>query len=90
MSPALPVVSGQETVAALKKIGFTEIGQRGSHVPLEHRNRVVHIVWPKVHRVVAPPSKVLPQSAARTNSLDVVTTSTVGSVRWVTSDLPDP
>lgn len=42
MSPALPVVSGQETVTALKKIGFAEIGQRGSHVKLRsQRGRTV-------------------------------------------------
>jgi predicted RNA binding protein YcfA (HicA-like mRNA interferase family) len=34
VSPALPVVSGQETVTALEKIGFAQVGQRGSHVKL--------------------------------------------------------
>ena len=34
MSPALPVVSGQETVAALSKAGFVLVGQRGDHVKL--------------------------------------------------------
>ncbi|PIP16468.1 MAG: hypothetical protein COX46_01990 [bacterium (Candidatus Ratteibacteria) CG23_combo_of_CG06-09_8_20_14_all_48_7] len=28
-------VSGQETIAALKRLGFTEIRQRGSHVILK-------------------------------------------------------
>ena len=32
MSPALPDVSGQETVTSLKKVGFELVGQRGSHV----------------------------------------------------------
>ena len=51
MSPALPVVSGQETVAALKKIGFTEIGQRGSHVKL--RNQRGRTVIVPIHRELA-------------------------------------
>jgi predicted RNA binding protein YcfA (HicA-like mRNA interferase family) len=32
VSPALPVVSGQDVVLALGKIGFEQVGQRGSHV----------------------------------------------------------
>ena len=36
MSPALPVVSGAEAVRALSKAGFTQVGQRGSHVKLRH------------------------------------------------------
>lgn len=51
MSPALPVVSGQETVTALKKIGFAEIGQRGSHVKL--RNQRDRTVIVPVHRELA-------------------------------------
>lgn len=31
----LPVVSGKETIKALKKVGFVVIRQRGSHVRLE-------------------------------------------------------
>ena len=51
MSPALPVVSGQETVTALKKIGFAEIGQRGSHVKL--RNQGGRTVIVPMHRELA-------------------------------------
>ena len=51
MSPALPVVSGQETVTALKKIGFAEIGQRGSHVKL--RNQGGRVVIVPIHRELA-------------------------------------
>ena len=36
MSPALPVVSGAETVKALNRAGFIQAGQRGSHVKLRH------------------------------------------------------
>ena len=51
MSPALPVVSGQETVTALKKIGFAEIGKRGSHVKL--RNQEGRTVIVPIHRELA-------------------------------------
>jgi predicted RNA binding protein YcfA (HicA-like mRNA interferase family) len=33
--PKLPVVSGKELVAALKKAGFVEVRQKGSHVSLQ-------------------------------------------------------
>lgn len=33
--PKLPVISGKELVAALKKSGFIEVRQRGSHVSLQ-------------------------------------------------------
>ncbi len=32
--PKLPVVSGRQMVAALKRAGFEEVRQRGSHVSL--------------------------------------------------------
>jgi predicted RNA binding protein YcfA (HicA-like mRNA interferase family) len=32
--PRLPVLSGQEVVQALKRLGFEEVRQRGSHVVL--------------------------------------------------------
>ena len=51
MSPALSVVSGQETVTALKKIGFAEIGQRGSHVKLRNQRDRTAIV--PIHRELA-------------------------------------
>ena len=51
MSRALPVVSGQETVAALSKAGFVLVGQRGSHVKLrDHGGRTVIV---PIHRVLA-------------------------------------
>jgi predicted RNA binding protein YcfA (HicA-like mRNA interferase family) len=40
VSPARAVVSGQETVTALKKTGFEEIGQRGSHVKLRNHREL--------------------------------------------------
>lgn len=33
--PKLPVVSGKELIAALKKAGFTIVRQRGSHISLQ-------------------------------------------------------
>jgi predicted RNA binding protein YcfA (HicA-like mRNA interferase family) len=33
--PKLPVISGKELVAALKKAGFVEVRQKGSHVSLQ-------------------------------------------------------
>jgi len=34
MSPKLPMVSGEETVRVLRRLGFVPIRQRGSHVVL--------------------------------------------------------
>lgn len=35
--PKLPAVSGERVVRALKRAGFVELRQRGSHVSLERR-----------------------------------------------------
>ena len=40
----LPAVSGDDVVRALKKIGFTRVSQRGSHVKLRHPDGRVVIV----------------------------------------------
>jgi predicted RNA binding protein YcfA (HicA-like mRNA interferase family) len=34
MTPALPVVSGAELIAALERVGYRVVRQRGSHVRL--------------------------------------------------------
>ncbi|MBI4066424.1 type II toxin-antitoxin system HicA family toxin [Candidatus Gottesmanbacteria bacterium] len=34
--PKLPVVSGQDAVKALKKLGFSHVSTRGSHMKLVH------------------------------------------------------
>lgn len=44
MSPALPVVSGVETIRALELIGFVKISQRGSHVKMRHTDGRIVIV----------------------------------------------
>ncbi|MBA3290861.1 MAG: type II toxin-antitoxin system HicA family toxin [Actinobacteria bacterium] len=36
MTPRLPVVSGAKTLGALRKAGFSQVGQRGSHAKLRH------------------------------------------------------
>ncbi|HEY5303485.1 MAG TPA: type II toxin-antitoxin system HicA family toxin [Acidimicrobiales bacterium] len=51
MSPPLPVVSGHEAVTALGKIGFEQVGQRGSHVKL--RNQEGGTVIVPTHRGLA-------------------------------------
>ena len=50
MSPALPVVSGTQVVAALVKTGFVQVSQRGSHVKLRTAERVAIV---PLHRELA-------------------------------------
>jgi predicted RNA binding protein YcfA (HicA-like mRNA interferase family) len=52
VSPRLPVVSGSEVIRALTRIGFGEVGQRGSHVKLRHADGRTVIV--PLHRELAP------------------------------------
>lgn len=52
MSPALPVVSGKETARALERVGFEQVGQRGSHVKLKRDDGRIVIV--PMHRELAP------------------------------------
>ena len=51
MNPALPIVSGEEVVAALGRAGFERAGQRGSHLKL--RNRDGRVVIVPLHRELA-------------------------------------
>jgi len=51
VSPAQPVVSGQEAITALAKIDFEQVGQRGSHVKL--RNQEGRTVVVPTHRELA-------------------------------------
>jgi predicted RNA binding protein YcfA (HicA-like mRNA interferase family) len=37
MSPKLPIISGDRVVRALKRAGFVELRQKGSHVSLERK-----------------------------------------------------
>jgi len=49
VSERLPVVSGEELVAALQTVGWIAVRQRGSHVRLKHPGRRVALVVP-LHR----------------------------------------
>jgi predicted RNA binding protein YcfA (HicA-like mRNA interferase family) len=51
VSPALPVVSGAAVVAALAKVGYEQVSQRGSHVKLRSDGRIVIV---PLHRELAP------------------------------------
>jgi len=42
MSPRLPAVSGREAVAALERIGYRAVRQKGSHVRMRHPDPAVH------------------------------------------------
>lgn len=44
MSPALPVVSGKETVRALELIGFVKISQPGSHIKMRNSDGHIAII----------------------------------------------
>ena len=37
----LPIVSGKDVIRALKKIGYTVVRTKGSHVKLKRGNRIV-------------------------------------------------
>jgi predicted RNA binding protein YcfA (HicA-like mRNA interferase family) len=49
VSGRLPVVSGAQLVAALERLGWQVLRQRGSHVRLRHPDRLVFLVVP-LHR----------------------------------------
>jgi predicted RNA binding protein YcfA (HicA-like mRNA interferase family) len=51
VSPALPVVSGAQVVAALRKGGFEQVSQRGSHVKLRAEDG--RVVIAPMHRELA-------------------------------------
>jgi predicted RNA binding protein YcfA (HicA-like mRNA interferase family) len=49
VSERLPVVSGQQLIAALEKVGWVAVRQRGSHVRLKHDQHTMSLVVP-LHR----------------------------------------
>ena len=51
--PRLPVLSGKELVTALKKAGFVEVRQKGSHVSMQK------ITLDKTYKTVVPLHKEL-------------------------------
>jgi predicted RNA binding protein YcfA (HicA-like mRNA interferase family) len=44
LNEGLPVVSGQQTIKALTRLGFEQVSQRGSHVKLRNREARTAIV----------------------------------------------
>jgi predicted RNA binding protein YcfA (HicA-like mRNA interferase family) len=51
VSPALAAVSGAAVIAALAKVGYEQVSQRGSHVRLRRDERTVIV---PLHRGLAP------------------------------------
>ena len=49
MSERLPVLSGQQLIDALEKVGWIALRQRGSNVRLKHDERTIALVVP-LHR----------------------------------------
>jgi predicted RNA binding protein YcfA (HicA-like mRNA interferase family) len=49
VSERLPVLSGQQLIDALEKVGWVAVRQRGSHVRLKHDERTIPLVVP-LHR----------------------------------------
>jgi predicted RNA binding protein YcfA (HicA-like mRNA interferase family) len=60
--PKLPVISGKELIAALKKAGFVLVRQKGSHVSLEK------ITQEATYRTVVP----LHQELAKGTLIDIL------------------
>jgi predicted RNA binding protein YcfA (HicA-like mRNA interferase family) len=60
--PKLPVISGKELIAALKKAGFVEVRQKGSHVSLQK------ITPEKTYKTVVP----MHQELAKGTLLDIL------------------
>jgi len=46
----LPLLSGREVVAALGRLGFAEVGRKGSHVKMRHPDGRT-IVFPYHHEI---------------------------------------
>jgi predicted RNA binding protein YcfA (HicA-like mRNA interferase family) len=49
VSERLPVVSGEQLISVLNKVGWRAVRQRGSHVRLKHLTHPVSLVIP-LHR----------------------------------------
>lgn len=60
--PKLPVLSGKELLTALKKAGFVQVRQKGSHVSLEK------VTSEKTYRTVVP----MHQELAKGTLLDIL------------------
>lgn len=49
----LPVISGQEVVKILTRLGFKIVGRKGSHIRLKKKNKQILIVIVPDHRELA-------------------------------------
>ncbi|WP_261557987.1 type II toxin-antitoxin system HicA family toxin [Frankia tisae] len=52
MTPGLPRVSGSEVSRALRRAGFDEVGTKGSHCKLRHKDGARTVIVP-LHRELA-------------------------------------
>ncbi|OQX50800.1 hypothetical protein B5M47_03030 [candidate division CPR3 bacterium 4484_211] len=57
--PKLPQVSAREVIAALKKIGFKKVSQKGSHIKLQ---RMTHRL---TETIIVPNHKVIKSGTLR-------------------------
>jgi predicted RNA binding protein YcfA (HicA-like mRNA interferase family) len=60
--PKLPVISGEKLVNALKKAGFVEVRQRGSHISMQK------VTLEKTYKTVVP----LHKEVAKGTLLDIL------------------
>lgn len=65
----LPQISGRQTIQALRKIGFTVIHQRGSHVKLSR------LINDQAQTVIVPMQKVLKKETLRNGILKPISLS---------------
>lgn len=68
--PKLPIVSGRDTVKALKKIGFESISQKGSHMKLRRTK-----LGGYTETVIVPNHKVIRRGTLRNGILKPINLS---------------
>lgn len=61
--PKLPLISGKEAIRALKKIGFSQVSQRGSHIKLQRT------VKGEKQTVIVPNKKIIKKGTLRNGIL---------------------
>ena len=74
--PKLPVISGKELITALKKAGFVEVRQKGSHISLQKiTSEITYKTVVPLHRELAKGTliDILNQTGlSRDNLLDLL------------------
>jgi predicted RNA binding protein YcfA (HicA-like mRNA interferase family) len=54
MSPKLPILSGEDLIRVLQKIGYVRVRQKGSHVRMRHLTDSIRLpVTVPLHREIA-------------------------------------